>query len=218
MRATGPGHWGVAVAVSLALHLLAYWQLTTIGPVQAREPMRSEPTVLSFRLSPPPEIELPAEPVPEPPKPKPKPKPVVAPKPAPQPPPPPDPSPRVVEPEPPPRVVEEPPAVQKPPASVVVAEHDEQLRQRYLREILEHIEEHKFYSTSARRRRLEGTVEVSFLVSPDGMITDLQLAGSHTMLRQVAEETVRRALPLPEPPREMEGPLAVRYGMNFSLR
>ena len=94
----------------------------------------------------------------------------------------------------------------------------EGLRQRYLAGLAVHLEAHKFYPDAARKRGLAGTVQVAFEMRANGETGELQLSGGHKMLHQAAAETVRRALPLPPPPKEISVPLSVRYGMTFALQ
>ncbi|HEB95258.1 MAG TPA: energy transducer TonB [Sedimenticola thiotaurini] len=90
-------------------------------------------------------------------------------------------------------------------------------RERYLARLLRLIERQKSYPGAARRRNLEGRVEVSFTISCSGAVTDLQVAGGHGMLRKSARRAVQRALPLPAPPSGVKCPTRVRYRMLFEL-
>ena len=93
----------------------------------------------------------------------------------------------------------------------------EKARQQYLGILLSHIEEHKFYPRAARRRGLQGIIQVSFLLHQDGRISDLVVADGHAVLQTAAKEAVEAALPLPTPPAEVHCPLNVSYGMEFKL-
>jgi protein TonB len=94
----------------------------------------------------------------------------------------------------------------------------ERVRQHYLARLAAHLEAHKFYPDAARKRGLEGAVQIAFEVRAGGETGELQLSGGHKMLHQAAAETVRRAMPLPPPPKEVSMPLSVRYGMTFALQ
>ncbi|MFA7096579.1 MAG: TonB family protein [Gammaproteobacteria bacterium] len=190
----------------------------TLAMFQAAPPA-VEP-VLEPEIEPQPEPPPPPPPKPEPPKPKPKPK--VERKPDP---PPPvkqtAPSrPTVTQPEQPAPAAAAPlAAVQAPPAPVAqapVATPAE--RERYLAQLLSHIERSKFYPTSARRRGLEGVVKVSFVLLADGRIRDLAVSGAHSILEKAAAEAMRQALPLPRPPAGIACPHHVQFGMEFRLR
>ena len=91
---------------------------------------------------------------------------------------------------------------------------------RYLTHVLAHIERHKHYPRGAWRRGIEGKVRVSFVLLTNGETTDISCTGGRAVLREAAEQTVRSALPLPAPPREIEVelPLQVDYFMEFALR
>jgi len=81
-----------------------------------------------------------------------------------------------------------------------------------------HIEQYKFYPRAARRRGMQGVVEVSFRLRADGLAEQIQVSGSHPLLRRAAEAAVEKALPLPLPPEEIDLPMPLRFGMEFSLR
>ena len=223
-----PGRWLLAVTISLLLHLIAYSQLTTLKSSPVRKPPASEPTMLSFRLAPPPPAprqEVVPEPKPEPPPP-PKPAPQAKPQPRPEPMPTPMPEPvrreAVVEPQPPPKPVELLPEHPQPIMNSVAhpppAEPDlEEIRRQYLADLLRHIEQHKFYPLAARRRGVEGTVQISLRLLADGSIDGLEIGGDHRLLLSAANDAVRSAQPLPEPPAGIVGPLQVQYGMEFRI-
>lgn len=92
------------------------------------------------------------------------------------------------------------------------------IREHYLATVLAQIEAHKFYPLPARRRGLQGRVEVRFMLDARGAISDLDVTGSHSLLVEAARAAVRNAIPLPAAP-SMEGfPLAVSYQMIFRLQ
>ncbi|NNG12770.1 MAG: energy transducer TonB [Halobacteria archaeon] len=83
----------------------------------------------------------------------------------------------------------------------------------YLAHLLEHIDEHKFYPRSARRRGLEGRIEVSFHLLEDGNIRDLRVTGSSRVLRTATEQAIQRALPMPAP----HGSIKLQQRVNFDM-
>ncbi len=62
-----------------------------------------------------------------------------------------------------------------------------------------HLEAHKFYPASARRRGIEGEVEISFALNGQGNTDKIEiLAGSgYALLDQAAMQTVERSQPFP---------------------
>ena len=81
-------------------------------------------------------------------------------------------------------------------------EQDE-IRERYIRQVMKIIAAHKYYPQRARRRRLQGRVEVGFVVLADGTINNIKLANStgSGVLDKAALDVLRRAgrfEPLPE--------------------
>ncbi len=221
----------VGLVLSALLHLGAVAAFL-IGRVELfAQPAteRSVPVKLAMFQAQPPPPALQAEPVPEPPPPpkpevpKPKPKPKAERKP--------EPRPVVKEPAP---VPSEPPIAAVQPVSAPAAEQlqvasaepqpmppvsvNTKERDRYLSQLMGHIERHKFYPPSARRRGMQGTVKVSFVLLENGEIRDLAVNGSHTILERAAAEAMRKAAPLPRPPASVSCPHRVQFGMEFTLQ
>jgi protein TonB len=91
------------------------------------------------------------------------------------------------------------------------------LQEQYLTKLLAMIEAKKYYPTVARRRNLQGKVEVSFNLSCDGKVSKLNITGSHSLLRKAAGKAIDAAQPLPEPPSQIECPMPVHYAMAYTL-
>ena len=91
------------------------------------------------------------------------------------------------------------------------------VQESYLQQLLAHIDSHKFYPRSARRRGLEGEIEVSFTLLENGNIRDLQVRGGSRILRKAAERAVLSAQPMPAPPDTMKRRDSVSFGMLFRL-
>lgn len=214
MTVREPAIWILAIATSLLLHAGLLWQDRALFSADdGRAKKQAGVTHLSFQVvkkpqppTPVPEVKPQPKP-PEPPKPKPKPpEPKRAKEPAP-----------VIEPEPEPEpVVTE----ASPPAPVQTAGDPQELeraRQHYLGKLLAHIEQQKFYPRAARRRGLQGVIQVSFVLHENGTVSELRVEDGHDVLIKAAEEAVQAALPLPRPPRDVPCPLRVSYGMEFKL-
>jgi len=69
------------------------------------------------------------------------------------------------------------------------------IRQMYRQLLLKTIAEHKYYPKRARRRHIEGRVEVGFIVKHDGVIENIHVADSsgESVLDKAALDAVRRA-------------------------
>lgn len=65
--------------------------------------------------------------------------------------------------------------------------------------VLEWLAQHRRYPASARRARLQGTVEIVVVLMPDGRLVNQRIAQSsgHAVLDKAAMELLRRASPLP---------------------
>ena len=69
------------------------------------------------------------------------------------------------------------------------------IRQRYKQRLMKIIAAHKYYPKRARRRHIEGRVEVGFVVMQDGVIENIRLADSsgEGVLDKAALDALRRA-------------------------
>ncbi len=198
-----------AIAVSVLLHLILFVQLTDNAiSSQAQAPNFS--TRVSLNLLPPPKQppQLVKADVP-PPEPVRKPEPVPTPKPVPK-----------------PEIIEEVSAVI--PEQAVASKVTQQIqhgqvndsaliKNHYLNNLLIYIEGHKYYPKSARKRGINGSIEVSFELLKNGEINDLKASGGPMILRKAAEQAIVSALPFPVPPAEVNCPLQVSYAMQFQL-
>jgi len=230
--------WGVAVVVSLLIHGALFVNRADDMSI-ALKPSDSEKIVtrVSFRIPvPPPERVV--EVKPERPKPppvkkrsKPKPKPLPKPKPKAKA----KATPKPVEEEPPieEEIEEEIQQAQTQTEQVVDRQQQEtlqisrpvlaphlveQAKQSYLARLLAHIESHKHYPKAARRRHIEGEVNVSFKLLAEGQIDGLQVAGKRRLLQKATHSAVTASLPLPAPTQELDLPMEINFTMAFVLK
>lgn len=201
----------IAVTVSLLLHLIFFLQLSAnANSSQAQAPQLS--TRVSLNLMPPPQ-QPPQLVQPEQPKPKPKPRPKTEPKTKEKPP-------EKVE-----EIKHEPEVVQEQAVATKVSEQIQRetgknnapIKKEYLKNLLTHIEGHKYYPSSARRRGMEANIEVSFQLLSNGNLRDLNTSGGPLILRKAAEQAITKALPFKVPPSEVNCPIYVSYVMQFEL-
>jgi protein TonB len=169
---------------------------TVVATPQPPTPVE-EPPLPKLVEAPAPAIALPKPP---PPKPKPKPQP---PKPVP-----------VKKPEPPQeqpvakQVVDTPPAPPAPPAKPVAPApsiaSDSNAVPSWQSDLLRHLAKFKKYPDEARRRGVEGVVKLKFVVDADGKVLSFELASSsgNPALDRATLDMLRRAQPLPTPPKE----------------
>ena len=207
----------VAAVISFTVHAAAVVYLGQYDTPLSNQP---QSTVSLMRISLAPARPAAPEPAPEPPPPPPVPKPEVKKKPLPEP------------------VIEPPPAntdvpetaelieeqiaaseyvkapVDKPALARVALENE---RESYLLRLLAHIDNHKFYPRTARRRGMEGEIQVAFYLHTDGSISDLQITGGSKVLRNAAKQAVQRALSLPPPPESMSLQEQISFGMLYRL-
>ncbi|OIO73303.1 MAG: hypothetical protein AUJ57_04700 [Zetaproteobacteria bacterium CG1_02_53_45] len=90
--------------------------------------------------------------------------------------------------------------------------------ERYLAEVMAHIEQHKWYPKAARRRGIEGEVHVSFKLLPDGSAHQLVVENGPSLLVTAARAAVERAIPMPIPPAMIDCPLECEFRMRFNLK
>jgi protein TonB len=219
--------WGGAIALSLLIHLMLF--VDSGSKAGAEKPSPQHSTRVSFRSvaapltapqeAPQEEVKKPEEEVVEAPAPPPKPKPkkkkkvaekvrqVEPPKPAPRP----EPVPTTD--------VAQKPSLPSQQATGTVDDSAllEKAKHEYLRRLMAHIESHKHYPRVARRRGIEGEVEVSFRLLQGGGVDNVVVEG-HRTLRKAVEDAITAAQPMPNPPAELALPLPISFSVLFSLR
>ena len=91
-------------------------------------------------------------------------------------------------------------------------------RERYLSDVLAHIEHNKWYPKIARRMGVEGEVVVRFVLHADGSAQDLHIENGPETLMAAARKTVERSmLTMPRPPEKVDCPIECEFRMRFSL-
>ncbi len=213
-----------AVATSLLIHfyvLLEWSDQPLISAKETEHPPNSLFVQIEFP-QPQPEAVMPVEePPPQEPVPEPEPEPPPEPKPEPKPKPVPKPKPKPVQ-----APAEEIPkleeVVQETPKSTpmpppTASRRQVDLRNEYLSRLLAKIENNKFYPTIARRRNLEGMIQVRFRLGCHGEVEALEIDGKHSLLRKAAGKAIEASLPLPKIPSEIECPMLIDYAMAYTL-
>jgi outer membrane biosynthesis protein TonB len=69
----------------------------------------------------------------------------------------------------------------------------------------------------ARRRNLQGTIQVRFRLGCRGEVQALEISGEHSLLRKAAGKAIEAAIPLPKIPAEIQCPMRVDYAMAYTL-
>jgi protein TonB len=234
-RSTESFQWGTAIVISLLVHGLLLWQQDTMLYRTDGEQVKQHGfTRLSFRtLSKPvtPAITPQVIPEPTPIQPEKQSEPVPKPKPV-----------RKIEKSATPHVTQQqrtpapappvhqavvtqetttPPVSESPPAMIEPAGDSKaiaQARHNYLGDLAAHIESYKFYPRAARRRGIQGVIQVTFRLLENGSITDLEIKNGHKLLRSATEQALQKAQPLPRPPTTINTPLQISYGMEYLLK
>lgn len=88
-------------------------------------------------------------------------------------------------------------------------------------DLLRHLSKYKKYPEDARRRGMQGTARLRFVVDAEGKVLSYSLAGGsgNASLDRATLEMIRRAQPLPPPPKELltNGSLEVVAPFVYSL-
>jgi protein TonB len=92
------------------------------------------------------------------------------------------------------------------------------LRRDYLEQLIAHIEGFKQFPALARRRRIEGRVNVDLAVDCDGAVTALDTRSGPGLLQAATRRSVRSAQPLPAPPPQLGCPQQLGYAMVYRLQ
>jgi len=91
----------------------------------------------------------------------------------------------------------------------------------YLAKLKSWPDRHKVYPEDARNRRVEGTVQLYFVIGPDGRVLEYSIRESlgDAALDRAAEELIERAQPLPELPDAFgRDQLPIVLPIQFNLR
>lgn len=93
-------------------------------------------------------------------------------------------------------------------------------RDEYMRVLAAHIDKHKFYPRSARRRYIEGQVRVSFDLLNNGQILNLHTFSGQPILQKATLDSIRSALPMPPIPESLLAlnTMKIEYSMQFALK
>jgi protein TonB len=219
----------VAATLSLAVHATAAVYFEHYASRESAAPPSAVPTLqLSLKATRPEAPQAAPEPAPEPepvpqpetrPPPEPAPKPVARPKPRPKPAPRKPPVAKVAETKPPAPEQTAAAARAETVATKPVLAHVAVINERenYLARLLAHIDSHKFYPRSARRRGVTGEVQVSFYLQRDGAVRDLRITGGSKLLRQAAKQAIQNALSMPVPAEKIDLQEPIRFGMVYRL-
>ncbi len=91
-------------------------------------------------------------------------------------------------------------------------------RLKYLAKVMAHIERHKYYPPTARRRGIQGDVHIRFLLLADGTTRQVMVEGASSVLQKAAKKAVIRAIPMPKPPTGIHCPMHCEFAMRYALK
>lgn len=93
-------------------------------------------------------------------------------------------------------------------------------RNEYIKILAAHIDKHKFYPRSARRRHIDGQVKVSFDLLNNGQILNLHTFSGHPVLQKATMDSIRSALPMPPRPESLLAlnTMKIEYSMQYALK
>jgi len=116
--------------------------------------------------------------------------------------------------------MDSPPTIQQAvPVRDFRAEQDQlnRLRKQYLAAIMSAIEAHKIYPYSARRRHLQGNIDISFMIDSSGQISDIRINGKFSTLKASSMDALQDSRPFPPLPKEMTTPIRFHCIMKYQL-
>ena len=93
----------------------------------------------------------------------------------------------------------------------------EKQRNEYLLQLLAHIESYKFYPGAARRRSIEGTLDVAFFLDQDGGVYQLTINGGRAVLQRAVRQALNDAQPFPKPPSAVKMNQQIAFSMVYEL-
>lgn len=88
---------------------------------------------------------------------------------------------------------------------------------RYIHQLLAHIERHKYYPTSARRRGMAGAVTIELSVDYLGNINKLDTHSEYSVLSNAARQTILASAPLPGFNNSYESPMHLTFNIKYEL-
>ncbi|MDQ6999907.1 MAG: TonB family protein, partial [Mariprofundus sp.] len=91
-------------------------------------------------------------------------------------------------------------------------------RLKYLAKVIAHIERHKYYPPTARRRGIQGDVHIRFVLLADGTTRQVMVEGASSVLQKAARKAVIRAVPMPRPPTGIHCPMHCEFAMRYALK
>jgi len=91
-------------------------------------------------------------------------------------------------------------------------------RLKYLAKVMAHIERHKYYPPTARRRGIQGDVHIRFVLLADGSTRQVMVDGASSVLQKAAKKAVIRAIPMPRPPTGIHCPMHCEFAMRYALK
>lgn len=78
------------------------------------------------------------------------------------------------------------------------------------------INQYKFYPPIAKNRGIEGVIEASFVILPNGNVADIKLSGSNA-LKSAAREAITRAFPIDVSNCPISLPTTMHISLRYSL-
>ena len=108
------------------------------------------------------------------------------------------------------------------PAPQVVKKVDEELlqakRDRFLAHLVEKINSNKSYPHAARRRGVEGDVEVKFYISANGCVEQISLISGKKIFKDSAFESIFKSFPVEVDESLFEFPKEFRITLSYVLK
>jgi len=90
-------------------------------------------------------------------------------------------------------------------------------KEAYIQLLLAHIEAYKFYPGAARRRAIEGKLDVTFLLTETGGHYKLKINGGKTILQRAVRQALDDAQPFPKPPSSLLSNQPIAFSMYYQL-
>lgn len=90
--------------------------------------------------------------------------------------------------------------------------------ENYLAEIRGRIEANKFYPAAARRRGIEGSVKIFFVLDQTGAINNVSVGNAHRMLTAAIRQALEQAAPFDPPPWSGNKTINLSFTIEFKLK
>lgn len=91
------------------------------------------------------------------------------------------------------------------------------VKNEFIEKLKKKIDKNKFYPKSARRRGIEGDVNVEFFIHKDGSIDNLKIKEGKTIFHKAVKESIKNSFPMKIDNNSISFPFKIMVKLKFAL-